>query len=345
MNFKAVKSRGFSILWMSDSHHNDTNHKARIETCLAWGWSRTPTPEAMFHGGDMNETPEESYREYYAGLGYDPEKLYPAPGNHDTEVPWSPAQYGITTGNPHAAMLSRYPKLFRGKLFYYVDIHSLRFIMTTNITDYVTSSNTSAYFGANPPGLNEDNGDYAGYSIEGSAQYQFIDEASRGHRGWLMVGGHRGLWLPFDSDPRRLNKVGRPTLRTAIQNGLSVSWESDVHVGSVTGPWYPNGGENELRVEEGGVGCYSISACGGFATRQPDVSVLPGYTSGDVTDAANNPNVHWAAGGTSASGVCHIHHCVIDGDVAHLTTFGCSNADPEGSVLFTKDLRRNPGSN
>ena len=356
---RPVKTRGFSLGFVSDSHTGDSGNTAYFETVLNWMKNYSPKPTYIIHAGDMNESPDHtSFKTWVEGLtGWPDEDItfLPCIGNHDAEEPYDHASdnYEVTPDAPHATIQSRYPQFFQGKEYYSIDYNSVRIIVMNNLTDYLEDRGVdydpieerylSQYYNCNPPGYAHSlNDDHSGFTVADSDQRNWIDSISESDHIWKIGVCHRTLWVPFDGDPRPMNKAGRATLATAIDNGLSIVLQGDVHQGSISGPWYPE----ETKVDEGGVGAYSCCVAGGYAaTRAVDVSVLPGYTSGDTEDEANNPNIYWAdAGTTPAQGLTHGMMFSFEGDHCEVEVFRVDSSDTSGTSVHTQTFIANPGA-
>lgn len=350
------RTRGYALGFVSDSHGGQSANFEHFVTVTMWLRSQTPIPVILIHGGDLtignlSGTIANHYLEAWetADVGWPFEDWVElvAPGNHDTMRPITDPGEN-TPASPYEYLLSVYPNLFQGREYYYYDYESTRVIVMNNNSDYVTGLGSSAYNNCNPPGADtEENADYSGITIPGSAQRVWLDAASGSNHLWKIGVCHRALWVPFDSDPRRMNKDARPALKTPIDNGLSLLMQGDVHIGSFSGPWYPDPDDpteaNATPVNPGEVGAYSLSLAGGYVTRPVDVSVLPGYTSGDVDDEANSSTVHWASG-ASVGSKAQAAYLLIEGDVAYLQVFEAGSDDAEGSIVYSTTLVRNPGA-
>ncbi len=347
------RTTGYAVGMVTDSHISASVGAANVLTSLDWLRSQDPKPRAILHAGDINEVPAaaSSFSTWITEQSGWPdpeiEFLYTI-GNHDAEIPWG-GPYGITPAAPHASIVARHARLFRGREWYHRDIESTRVIVINNLTDCLhETTGRSCYYNCNPPGAEyEVNPDHGGISIEGSPQRAWLEAVANSDHLWKIVVGHRALWTPYDADWRPMNRLARPALRTPIDHGVSLVFTGDVHVGALSGPWYPAEPENEETRDPGQVGAYSLSLAGGYVVRSVDVSRLPGYTGGDVNDAANSTTVHWADGNDNHPGdqhLCHAAHLTFAGDEAYLQIFACSDLNPIGGVVHTQTLRRNPGA-
>lgn len=334
----AMLTRGYSLGIISDPHIGTAIHDDYVATCLAWLIGRARGLVGILACGDLVESPEDSFNTWLR----DPESgnvptsipLFPVPGNHDAEIGWG-GPYEQTPDQPHATLVSRYAGYFRGREWYSVDHEALRIMAINNLTDYLSDAGYSTYYNNNPPGYHYAlNPDHSGISIPGSAQRAWLDAQSASRHLWKIIAGHRSLWAPYDTDPRKLNRLARPAMATPIDRGVSLIVTGDIHVGSFSGPWYPTAPDYEEYRSPGSVGAYSLTLAGSYFPRDADPDVLP------------NPEttLHWSSGtGVSGSGLCHAALLTFQGDVAYLEVFECSNSNPTGAIVFTHTLLRNPG--
>lgn len=351
------KTRGYAMGFATDSHGGQSANFDLFVTCVLWLRSKTPRPVLFCHAGDLtvgnlDDVIANHYEEAWiaADVGYPWEdwvELF-AVGNHDTMIPIAAGSGADTPASPFAFLLAEYPALFQGREYYHYDHESTRVIVMNNISDYLDGNGNSAYDNCNPPGTDDEvNPDYSGITTPGSAQRVWLNNVSSSSHLWKIGMCHRALWVPFDSDPRKMNKDARPALKTPIENGMSLLFQGDVHVGSFSGPWYPDPADlteaYATPVSPGEVGAYSLSLSGGFAGREVDVSTIPGYTAGDVTDAANSTTVHWASGTGVGEAKAQAAYLRFEGDQAYLEIFEATRVDEEGSVVFQTTLLRNPG--
>lgn len=340
---RVMRTSGYAIGLMGCSHTGvgmGGNREANLRTCLDWLQSHDDLV-ALVGLGDLNESP--NFEPGWSAWLDDPEggnlassimKL-PVIGNHDTEAPWL-GPYGSTPEDPHATIKSRYPALFQGREWYRWDHGALRFIALNNLTDYLSDEAESMYFNCNPPGSQyELNPDHSGITVADSAQRLFLAAAMTSAHPWKIAGCHRAVWAPFDSDPRKLHRSMRDALRGAIDAGLSLLAQADIHVTSFSGPWYPTPPANEEYRQPGQCGVYSLTLAGGYAAREVDPDVLP------------NPEttLHYASGSETG----HLHRVSVAllrfiGDVADLQIFEADDGVPAGAVVFRTTLIRNPGA-
>ncbi len=261
---RVMLTQGYSIGIMGCPHTEVVgSDPENIRTCLDWLQSHDDLV-ALIGLGDLNESPNHICS-WKAWLD-DPEGGNLAPGivklpvigNHETEVEWG-GPYGVTDADPHAAIKSRYPALFQGREWYKWDHRSLRFIALNNLTDYLSGTGESMYYNCNAPGAHyELNPDHSGITIPGSAQRVFLTSAMASAHPWKIAACHRSLWAPYDSDPRRLHRTMRDAIRGAVDAGLSVIAQADIHVTSFSGPWYPTPPDNEEYRSPGQCGVYSL---------------------------------------------------------------------------------------
>ncbi len=340
---RVMRTQGYSIGLMGCGHVGagmGGTREENIRTCLDWLQSHDDLV-ALVGLGDLNESPN-----FEVGWGSwlsDPEggnlspniARLPVIGNHDTEIPWT-GPYDSTPANPHATIKSRYPALFQGREWYKWDHGALRFIALNNLTDYLDSGGESMYYNCNPPGSHyELNPDHSGMTTEGSPQRLFLASAMASSHPWKIAGCHRSLWAPFDSDPRKLNRGMRSAIRSAVDSGLSLLAQADIHVTSFSGPWYPTEPANEEYRQPGQCGVYSLTLAGGYFLRDVDPNVLP------------NPEttLHYASGSETG----HLHRISVAllrfiGDVAELQIFEADDGTPAGAVVYRTTLIRNPGA-
>lgn len=325
---RATPIGGYSIGLLADTHIGQGLNVHRVVRCVEWLRSLSPKPVAIVHAGDITISAEQpsALDDWLEEIGREEEWILTC-GNHDTEVEW--AHDGDVPDRPHATIVDRYPELFGGREWYTKDVHSARVIVTNNNSDCLATTGYSCYHNCNPPGERDAaNPDHSGITVSGSVQRQWLDRAAACPADWKMVVGHRALWVPYDTDPRPMNRGAREAMRRPIELGVSLLFTGDVHVGALSGPWYP---DQELRVP-GTVGCYSLSLAGGYAVRQVDESVLP------------EGACLWSDGGTGALGICHAGALVFGGAKVRLLVYRVAADDEEGSVVLETDLERNPGS-
>lgn len=340
---RVMRTQGYSIGIMGCSHIGvgmGGSREENIRTCIDWLQSHTDLV-AVVGLGDLNESP--NFTTCWGAWLDDPEggnlstsivKL-PVIGNHDTEIPWT-GPYDSTPANPHATIKSRYPALFQGREWYKWDHGSLRFIALNNLTDYLSDTGESMYYNCNPPGSHYDlNPDHSGITVEGSPQRQFLASAMSSAHPLKIAGCHRIAWAPFDSDPRKTHRAFRAALRGAIDAGLSVLFQADAHINSVSGPWYPTEPANEEYREPGQCGVYSVTLGDGYFMREVDPNVLP------------NPEVtlHYASGAETG----HLHRAAVVllrpiGDLIDMQLFEADDGAPAGAVVYRTTLIRNPGA-
>lgn len=333
------KTRGFSVGFLSDTHLPRTPSAAeRVRTCLDWIQANATGLVAVVNSGDMNVAPGAdpqfgTWIRQADGGNLAPDVTFlPVPGNHDAEVPWN-GPYGETPDQPHATLQAEHAALFQGREWYVWDHEALRIIVLNNLTDYLADAGASMYYNVNPPGNQyELNPDHGGITVEGSAQRLWLESVVGSSHPWKIVCCHRPMWAPFDEDPRKLHRAMRPIMAPAIDAGVSLFASGDVHVDSVSGPWYPTPPDYEEYRAPGSVGAYAMTVCGGYAVREVDETVLP--------DHANT--VHYAAG--LVSGLATGAILQFEGDWAWLRLFSCSGLDPVGAEVWSGTLVRNPGS-
>lgn len=337
---RVMRTTGYSIGFMGCSHVGTLGgNLPNIRTCLDWLQSHGDLV-AVVGLGDLNESP--NFADSWHGWLDDPEggnlaaaivKL-PVIGNHDTEAAWQ-GPYDETPANPHSTVLSRFPALFQGREWYKWDHGGLRFIALNNLSDYLSDTGESMYYNCNPPGSQYVlNPDHSGITDAGSPQRSFLTSAMASAHPWKIAGCHRSLWAPFDSDPRKLHRAMRSAIRGAVDGGLSLIAQADIHVNSFSGPWYPTEPANEEYRVPGTCGVYSLTLAGGFFNRAVDPNVLP------------NPEttLHYASGSETG----HLHRVAMAlirfiGDVADLQIFEVDDGVPAGAVVYRTTLIRNPG--
>lgn len=333
-------TKGYSIGFLGCPHIGAlVGSPTNIRTCLDWLQTHADLV-ALGVAGDMVESPkyEVGFGEWARGVDggnlASSITILPVIGNHDAEVAWG-GPYDETPDDPHATIKGRYPSLFRGREWYSWDHKALRFIALNNLTDYLDDSGVSMYYNCNPPGSQyELNPDHSGITIEGSAQRLFIASAMQSQHPWKIAACHRALWAPYDDDPRKLHRSARAALRGAVDSGLSLLVQADIHVTSFSGPWYPTDPDNEEYRQPGQCGVYSLTLAGGFVNRSVDDSVLPNHET----------TCHYASGYE----VGHSHRANAAlvrffGDVAELTIFEVDDGVPDGAVVFRTTIAKNPG--
>jgi hypothetical protein len=188
----------------------------------------------------------------------------------------------------------------------------------------------------NPPGYQYAlNPDYAGITTAGSRQRQFLSRAISSWHPLKAIACHRGVWEPWNADPRKLNAAMRPILADAIDSGVSWLLQGDCHVGHVGLPRYPTApGYDEARAD-GEVGVCTMSMSGGYVTRAVDDTVLADHAT----------SVPWDSG-TGASGSA-MHAAIIECrgvESMHVRIHESTATDEAGSVVYEGDHKRNPGA-
>jgi len=333
------------LAFASDFHAGGTGaYFDHVITALNWIQMHGDLPSALCNAGDLCENTEETvpyhtwiraaeYGDLDAGID-----LIVTPGNWDAdELPT--AGYGAIPENPYSALLALYPAQFAGLEYGYVDIGTtVRVAFANNNSDYLDDSGVSKYHNCNPPGDQFDlNPDHSGITDPASDARVFLDAVfDNPAPPWRIVMMHRSLWAPFDSDPRKLNRDARAAVLTPIAKGASLVATGDIHVGSISGPWYPAGGpvgdEDALYVAPGGTGAYSLTHAGGYFPRDVDDEVLPNHAT----------TCPWSSGGSTTMKVqVSLVWFEDDGDSATIVIFEASDADPLGSVVYTGTLSRN----
>jgi len=331
---------------MSDTHVTDTPHEVKIARCIQWAQENATNLKALVMCGDNVDSP--NYIPKFKDWAYHTDSgnlhvsvpIVTTIGNHDTEVPWHGA-YGITPANPHLTIQNDYSDLFNGLEWYSWDCEDiLRIASVNNLTDYLGTeggyAGDSMYYNCNPPGDNVLNPDHSGISIPASAQRTWLDSVFDSSHPWKIIICHRSMWAPFDSDPRRLNRLARPAMATAIDKGCSMICQGDIHIGSLSGPWYPTAPDYEEYRDPGSVAAYSMTLLGGYVPRSIDETILPDHDN----------TVLWASGYVPGGvGTMHIALLQLDSvsDYASLKIFRCSNADPIGEVIYETTITKNPG--
>lgn len=315
---------------IADPHIPTTQHAARVRTVLDWirmQGGASLMGLAVLGDGNVNPYAAQRWHEWCRDPmgGNLPQwvREFFVLGNHDADAPPDAAE---THENPFGYARSVYPWLFGEREYYRASIDGVSLYALNNISDYLLDSGQSAYPNCNPPGNQfACNPDWSGITNPESAQRQWLDaEIAADTTGWKIAMMHRALWAPFDSDPRKLNRAAREALRIPIEHGLSLVLQGDIHVGSFSGPWYP-----DEEIVAPGQGAYSLTLAGGYAVRQVDLSVLP------------PDSVAWASGGTMQSGITHGALIRFQEETAIVQVFECSDADPAGEVVFVRTIARN----
>jgi hypothetical protein len=318
------KIGGYSVIWLFDPHIRQTSAAARVRACLAWAVAQAENPAALVVGGDMLDGG------YGTGANFktwvrDPAggnlpsliPIVPCAGNWDTEEEWLVPDEG-TSPDPFVTLKANYPDLFGASTWYTWDHESLRIIIVNNLSDYFDQTNQrTAYANCNPPGYrNQVNPDFAGITIPGSPQRLWLDSVSGSSHLWKIVVAHRGLWAPFDSDPRKLNRDARVPILAAITNGVSQVSTGDIHVAFHAGPVN---------------GAHIFGLAGGYAGRDIDLQVL----------ADDGVPCLWAQGKDGDWDRVQIATQYFDGDASYLTVFEVSDDTPAGAVVYAATLNRN----
>ena len=327
----------FSVLFTGDPHHPCV-HAPKLRAALDLARNTDASdlgPVALCVAGDLVEAPEApgfcSWAYAPDGGGLDPAiPVIPCVGNHDTETPIN-AAFGSTPNDPHATFRSRFSALYGTVEWATWDSGPLRLMLLNNLTDYIRGdTGHPAYYNCNPPGADALNPDHGGISVANSPQRQWLDSVSNSAHPWKIIVCHRGVWAPFASDSRRLNRACRAAFQTAINQGTTMVVQGDQHIAALCGPWYPD----ETYRQPGQCGAYALAVNGGFLTRAIDETVLPNHEE----------TCQFALGRDYSLGLATVARLTIrDSEVAQLAIFGASAADPTGLVLHETEIIRNPG--
>ncbi len=344
------RTTGFAFGWVTDTHIGQAMKPEYVRAGLDWIRSRAGSQlVALLHSGDMTVQPAMEGNDWRSwihsaeGGAWPPDvPVWPCVGNHDAEVGWM--DDGVVPQGPHATMIAHFGDSFAGREWWSKDVlvngepSTVRVIAINNLSDYFSTMNQ--YYNCNPPGDRDGpdpNSDHSGITVDGSPQRLWLNEVTASDHLWKIVLCHRGLVLPFDSDPRRLNRVAWQAMKTPIDNGVSLFLQGDVHVGSLSGPWYPSPLSPDdsafaTYVAPGGVGAWSMSLAGSYAVRQVNTGVLADHAS----------TCHWAEGGTTQSHLIQAAVLFVAGDDIIVEIWHMSDTIPAG-IAMTKRLRRNGG--
>lgn len=335
-----------AMAFISDMHAGGGPYIGHAIRCLQWLQMHGVLPKALCDAGDLNENSEEEipFHEWIRATdGGDLDtgiEIVVAPGNWDADETPNSTNFGLIAENPYSALKALYPDLFGDNEFGSWDDPGgiVRVAFLNNISDYTNDEGKSAYFNCNPPGAEMgSNPDHSGILTPGSAVRTWLDGVfGTTAPPWRVVLMHRSLYAPYDSDPRKLNREARPAFLTPIDNGLSLIATGDIHVGSLSGPWYPAGGvegdPTAQYVAPGGTGAYALTLAGGYLPRNVDETVLPNHAETCL----------WASGG---SGTKKVQAALVlfsnEGDNAQIVIFESSDADPLGSIVYNGTLLRN----
>ena len=332
------------LAFMSDLHAGGTAaYIAHVLSCIHWIQSQGCTIGALCVAGDLCENDAEvpPFHEWIRDPDYgnldESIELVVAPGNWDFDDTPASGVHEAIAENPLSGFKAIYTE-YGDKEYVCRDIGSVRIAGLNNVSDYLNGSGDSMYFNCNPPGYEHVvNPDHSGILTPGSELRVWMDSlfgymAPR----WRITMAHRSHWAPFDSDPRKLNRDGRVAYKVPIDRGLSIVFTGDIHVGSLSGPWYPFGGPIDATaryVPPGtGAGAYSLTLAGGYLPRDVETDILPDH----ATTCA------WASG-VDGSKMSQAAIIAFDdyGDTARIVIFEASDLDPVGSVVYDGILYRN----
>ena len=344
----------FTIAFMSDNHIPISTPDAKINVarCVEWAVDNAVNLVAMVCGGDSQTNPTtlaagDGYDTWIRSTGALPANIpvLPVIGNHDTRLTWSGGVYDSTLDTCHSGIMGEYSDLFQGNEWYsWEHGGQVQIAVINNLTDYLSEAGyafmplTNMYHNCNPPGAQFVlNPDHSGITVPGSDQRVWLDATMASGHPWKIICCHRAMWVPFNSDPRKMNKLARPAMAVPIDLGCSLICQGDTHIGSLAGPYYPTAPLYEDTVAPGGVGAYSLSLTGTYQNRLVDTAELPAGT------------VRWSSG--SAGGATHVRKChvalleVVQGsETSTLTIFEVRDGDLPGSVVHTETIYRNPGA-
>lgn len=321
-NNELPQTTDLAFLIIADPHLGQTNHVARVQTCLDWGLAQTPAPMAIYDAGDSNHAEMAALlaSEYPAFAGAYRKVL----GNHDSDYPID-CPSGTVSANPFAGTIAALP-YFGGNEWWSHDMRTLddrathvRVVGLQNNSPSWNPIGVDNYYNCNPPGVqNELNHDHTGLTDPNSAQRIFLEAAIQTAPDWCIVLAHRGWLTARDEHPRPLAHDTEFLLAYFEAWGVSLVASGDIHVGS-----YTRAPGKKLR---------HLCLSGGYATRAV------------VDTAVPEGSILWASGASVMnSGLCQIAYLNINNDSVALHIFECSDANPEGGVVYTDTFTRNGG--